>query len=58
MHWQFVVVAGFIVAIALFLVVLLHYSNLRGPRNTGQKVLRLRASRALTRSSAETDCRG
>jgi membrane-associated phospholipid phosphatase len=58
MHWQFIVAAGFIVAVALFLTVLFLYSNLRGSHNTGQKVLRLRTDRALSRSTTKTDCRG
>jgi membrane-associated phospholipid phosphatase len=58
MHWQFIVVAGFVVAVALFLAALFLYSNLRGSHNTGQEELRLRTDRAVTRSTTETDCRG
>jgi hypothetical protein len=58
MHWQFIAVAGFVAAVALFLVALFIYSNLRGLPGTTQKVLRLRTDRAGTRSTTETDCRG
>jgi len=58
MHWQFIAVAGFIVAVVLFLAILFLYSNLRGSHNPVEKALRLRANRALTRSTAESDCRG
>lgn len=58
MHWQFVAVAGFIAAVALFLVALFLYSNSRGSRSSGQKELRLRTERAVTRSTTGTDCRG
>ena len=58
MLWQFIAVAGFIVAVVLFLSILFLYSNLRGSNSTGEKVLRLRANRPLTRSTAESDCRG
>jgi membrane-associated phospholipid phosphatase len=58
MHWQFMVVAGFVVSVALFLAALFLYSNLRGLHSTTQKVLRLRTDRAVNRSTTETDCRG
>lgn len=58
MHWQFIVVVGFSVAVALFLAALFLYSNLRSSHSTGQKGLRLRPDRAMTKSTAETDCRG
>jgi hypothetical protein len=58
MHWQFIVGAGFVVTVALFLAALFLYSNLRGSHNTGQEELRLRTDRAVTRSTTETDCRG
>jgi hypothetical protein len=57
-YWQFIVAAGFIIAIALFVAAFFRYSNLRGSHNTGEKALRLRANRALTRSTTESDCRG
>ncbi len=48
MHWQFIAVAGSVVSVALFLVVLF----------LTQKVLRFRSDRARTRSITETGCRG
>jgi hypothetical protein len=48
MHWQFIAVAGSVVSVALFLVVLF----------LTQKVLRFGSDRARTRSITETGCRG
>jgi hypothetical protein len=48
MHWQFIAVAGFIAAVALFSVVLF----------LTQKGLRFRSDRARTRSNTETGCGG
>jgi membrane-associated phospholipid phosphatase len=58
MHWQLIVLVGFIVSGALFLAALFLYSNLRGSHSTGQKGLGLRTDRAVTRSITGTDCRG
>jgi len=58
MPWQIIVIAGFIVAAAVLLAARFLYANLRGSHNTGQKDLRLRAYRAVTRTTTETDCRG
>jgi membrane-associated phospholipid phosphatase len=57
MHWQLIIIAGFVVVVASFLAALFIYSSLRGSRNTGQE-LRLRTDRAVSRSTTGTDCRG
>ncbi len=58
MHWQFIIIACFVVVAALFSAALLLYSNLRDSHRTGQREFRLRADRAVTRSVTETDCHG
>jgi membrane-associated phospholipid phosphatase len=46
MHWQFIAIAGFIAAVALFLVALF----------LTQKGLRFRSDRARTSSNTDTGC--
>jgi hypothetical protein len=57
MHWQFIVMASFVVAAVLFLAALVLYSSLRGSHDTGSKDLRLRTNRVISRSTG-ADCRG
>jgi hypothetical protein len=58
MHWQLIAVAGFVVAVALFLAAFFLYLGLRGQRNSDQTELRLRTDRAVNRPSTRADCRG
>jgi hypothetical protein len=58
MNWQLIVIAGFVVLVALFFTALFIYSNLHRQQNETSTAPRLRSNREEGGSIRREDCRG
>jgi membrane-associated phospholipid phosphatase len=58
MHWQLIVIAGFVVLVALFFTALFLYSSSHRRENAIGTALRLRSNHEEGRSIRREDCHG
>jgi membrane-associated phospholipid phosphatase len=58
MHWQLIVIAGFVVLVALFFTALFLYASSHRRENAISTALRLRSNHEEGRSVEREDCHG
>lgn len=58
MNWQLITIAGFVVFIALFMVVIFVYSNLHRQHDEARTALRSKSNSGDGGSIRREDCRG